>query len=258
MLSCIYHGYVRHRRLTPAKHAFRYGLYMLYLDLDELPSLLQGGAGLSRARFSPASFRRTDHLGPPPQPLAGAVGDLVEERTGRRPDGPIRLLTLPRNFGYRFCPLSLYYCYDRGGRTVETVVAEVSNTPWLEQHWYVLGAGNCTAAPPRLRFRHPKDFHVSPFMAMDVEYEWRLTAPGPRLAAAIVSSQNGARLFDVGLSLRRRELGRWNMFRTLLRYPWMTVRVTQAIYWQALRLRGKRCPFYPHPELRRTPETKQP
>jgi uncharacterized protein len=258
MLSCIYHGYVQHRRLRPAKHAFRYGLYMLYLDLDELPSLLQGRTGLSRAWFSPASFCRADHMGSSPQPLAGAVGDLVEERTGWRPGGPIRLLTLLRNFGYYFCPLSLYYCFDSDGRTVDAVVAEVTNTPWHERHWYVLDTGNRTAEPPRLRFRHPKGFHVSPFMDMDMEYEWRLTAPGPRLTATIISSQRGVRLFDVGLSLRRRELGRWNMLRTLLRYPWMTARVTQAIYWQALRLRGKRCPYYPHPKHHRATQSPQP
>ncbi|UCD00336.1 MAG: DUF1365 family protein, partial [Phycisphaerales bacterium] len=33
MLSCIYEGHVRHRRLSPTEHRFRYGLYFLYLDL---------------------------------------------------------------------------------------------------------------------------------------------------------------------------------------------------------------------------------
>ena len=101
--------------------------------------------------------------------------DLVEERTGWRPVGPIRLLTLLRNWGYYFSPLSLYYCFDRAGQTVDAVVAEVSNTPWRERHWYVLWQGNRIGEPSQLRFRHPKGFHVSPFMDMDMQYEWHLT-----------------------------------------------------------------------------------
>jgi hypothetical protein len=247
MLSCIYQGYVQHRRLTPAKHVFRYGLYMAYLDLDELTSLLQGGAGLYEARFSPASFCRTDHVGDPKQALSEAVRDLVQKQTGWRPAGPIRLLTLLRNWGYFFNPLSLYYCFDRTGQVVDAIVAEVTNTPWRERHWYVLHGGNRIAESPQLRFCHPKAFHVSPFMDMDMQYEWHLTQPGARLTAAIVNTRVGERQFDVRLALERRELSRWTMLRSLARYPWMTARVTQAIYWQAFRLWRKKCPFYPHP-----------
>ncbi len=187
MHSCIYTGYVQHRRLSPAEHVFRYRLYMVYLDLEELPALLSGGYGLHGAGFSPASFRRTDHLGDPHVPLANAVRNLVEERTGWRPVGPIRLLTLLRNWGYYFCPLCLYYCLDRSGQTVDAVVAEVSNTPWRERHWYVLGRGNHIGEPSQLRFQHPKHFHVSPFMDMDMRYEWRLYEPGAELSVAIIN-----------------------------------------------------------------------
>ena len=132
MHSCLYQGNVQHRRLGPVEHAFRYGLYLVYLDLDELPMLLEGGYGLSRAAFTPASFRRADHLGDPQVPLTDAVRGLVQERTGWRPVGPIRLLTLLRNWGYYFNPLSLYYCFAPGTEEVEAVVAEVTNTPWRE------------------------------------------------------------------------------------------------------------------------------
>lgn len=247
MHSCLYYGHVQHRRLTPAEHAFRYGLYLAYLDLEELPELLSGGHGLYRARFAPASFRRADHLGDPAVPLADAVRDLVEERTGRRPAGPIRLLTLLRNWGYYFCPLCLYYCFDPAGQAVDCMVGEVSNTPWLQKHWYVLHEGNRTGEPGQLRFCHPKGFHVSPFMDMDMQYEWRLGEPGSRLSVAIVNTRGGERLFDVSLALHRREWTRRSMLRTLTRYPWMTARVVQAIYWQALWLWRKKTPYFPHP-----------
>ena len=118
--------------------------------------------GLHQARFSPASFCRSDHLGDPCVPLADAVRGLVEDRTAWRPIGPIRLLTLLRNWGHYFSPLNLYYCFDRAGQTVEAVVAEVTNTPWHERHWYVLWHGNRIGEPSQLRFRHPRAFTCRP------------------------------------------------------------------------------------------------
>jgi uncharacterized protein len=257
MHSCLYQGYVQHRRLSPAEHVFRYGLYLAYLDLEELPVLLKGGYGLGRVRFSPASFCRSDHLGDPQSPLADAVRDLVEERTGWRPVGPIRLLTLLRNWGHYFCPLCLYYCFDCSGQTVEAVVADVTNTPWHERHWYVLHEANRLGEQSQLRFRHPKDFHVSPFMEMDMLYDWHLREPGNELSVAITSFRGQEHLFDVSLVLKRRELSRWAMLRSIARHPWMTARVVQAIHWQALRLWWKKCPFYSHPKCGDRWETRQ-
>ena len=237
---------------------FRYGLYLVYLDLDELPAVLDGGYGLHRARFSPASFLRSDHVGDPQVPLADIVRGLVEQRTGWRPAGPIRLLTLLRNWGHFFSPLSLYYCFDPAGQTMDAVVAEVTNTPWHERHWYVLWKDNRIneSSPPR--FRHPKSFHVSPFMDMDMSYEWHLAEPGSRLSVSIVNTRGDERLFDVSLVLQRRELGQGTMLRTLVRHPWMTGRVVQAIYWQALRLWYKKCPYYPYPKSSQQGEARQP
>jgi hypothetical protein len=248
--SCIYEGHVQHRRLSPIAHRFSYALYMLYVDLAEWPALAGSGIGLRTAFLSPVSFRREDHLGDPAVPLAQAVHDLVRARTGWRPAGPVRLLTLPRNVGYYFSPLNLYFCFDGSGVTVEAVVAEVTNTPWLERHWYVLWEGNRIGGPQPLRFRHPKDFHVSPFMDMDAQYEWQLSPPGERLGVFIASLSEGRRFFDVSLALERRELNRGTLRRTLARHPWMTARVTQAIYWQALGLWLKRSPFHAHPAAR--------
>lgn len=247
MHNCLYEGYVQHRRLNPVEHVFRYRLFMAYLDLDELPLLALGGFGLGDFPLAPARFCRGDHLGDPAAPLADAVRDLVEERTRWRPTGPIHLLTLLRNWGHYFNPLSLFYCFDSSGDKVEAVVAEVTNTPWHERHAYVLWQGNRIAELPGLRFRHPKDFHVSPFMDMDMDYTWHLRKPGPTLTVAIVNSRHEEKLFDVGLTLKRREWTRGAMLRCLVRHPWMTARVVQAIYWQAFRLWRKRCPFFQHP-----------
>jgi hypothetical protein len=141
---------------------------------------------------------------------------------------------------------------------VEAVVAEVTNTPWLERHWYVLWEGNRVGGPARLRFRHPKAFHVSPFWDMDMVYDWHLHPPGEKLSVAIVNSRGGRRLFTAGLVLRRRELTRWSMLGTFARFPWMSARVMQGIHWQALRLWRKGCPYVPHPKVRQQAEETQP
>ena len=183
--------------------------------------------------------------------MADAVRDLVEAETGERPGGPIRLLTQLRRYGYYFSPLNLYYCFDRGGKDVETVVAEVSNTPWLERHYYVLWRGNRMGPANRLRFRHRKGFHVSPFMDMEFDYQWQLNTPGKTLKVVLANQQAGQRVFVAHMALRRRPLTRGQVIRSWVRFPWMTVQVVSAIYFEAFRLWMKKCPYYPHPGTRR-------
>ncbi|MFH1568886.1 MAG: DUF1365 domain-containing protein [Gemmatimonadota bacterium] len=255
MHSCIYEGWVQHRRRAPVAHGFRYRLFMMYLDLEELPSLFDGRWLWSASRRAAARFRREDHLGPADQPLDQAVRELVEKRTGARPAGPVRLLTHLSYFGYRFNPVSFYYCFDAAGQQVQAVVAEVSNTPWGERHCYVVTPPAGTGDLHRARFEFAKEFHVSPFMAMDQTYAWRLTAPGPKLAVHMENYQDGAPQFDASLHLSRTEITTGSLHRVLVQYPLMTVQVIAAIHWQALRLWLKRCPYVPHPTHNRAEVT---
>jgi hypothetical protein len=162
------------------EHAFDYRLFMMYLDLDEAPGLFGRRWFWSVGRRTLAWLKREDHLGDPARPLADAVRDLVAERTGRRPAGPIRLLTHLRYFGYCFNPVSFYYCFDEADERVETIVAEVNNTPWGEQHLYVLPASESRGSGTHLQFLRQKEFHVSPFMPMDIRYDWRFSQPDER------------------------------------------------------------------------------
>ncbi|MDE2305459.1 MAG: DUF1365 domain-containing protein [Gammaproteobacteria bacterium] len=241
MHSRIYSGWVRHRRATPTAHRFRYRLFMMYLDLAELPALFDGVPLWSARRPALAWFRRADYLGPADVPLDAAVRDLVEARLGARPRGPIRLLTHLRYFGYCMNPVSFYYCFDPQGRRVETIVAEITNTPWGERHQYVLSAAQ------GLRFRFAKQFHVSPFMPMQMQYDWRFGEPGERLAVHMRNFRDGAPVFDATLSLTAAPVGTAGLLRALALQPAMTVRVIAGIYWQALRLWLKRTPFHSHP-----------
>ena len=238
--SAIYEGVVTHRRRTPVEHGFRMRLFLMYADLDELPRLLRG---VPRPL---ARFRRADYLGDPAVPLDVAVRDLVQERLGVRPAGPVRMLAHLRYLGHCFNPVAFYYCFDAAGQRVEAVVAEVTSTPWGERHAYVAaGGGN---AEHVLESRHAKAMHVSPFMPMEMTYRWRVATPGERLSVAIESRDaQDALVFGAHLALRRRRFTRGALARALARHPAMTLRVLAGIYGQALRLRLKGAPWHAKP-----------
>jgi DUF1365 family protein len=245
--SALYVGHVRHRRYLPRPHAFQYRLFQLYLDLDELPSLFDGRWLWRVERRGVAAFHRADYLGDPRQPLAAAVRDLVEARLGSRPRGPIRLLTHLRYLGYCFNPVSFYYCFDPSGVRVEAIVAEITNTPWNERHAYVLGAADNLAHDGRHRHRFGKQFHVSPFLAMDYQYDWRFTSPGERLVVHMQNRRADGLHFDATLNLRRRPITTGHLTAALVAYPVMTAKVAAAIYWQAARLWWRGTPVFDHP-----------
>ncbi|MET0557911.1 MAG: DUF1365 domain-containing protein [Solirubrobacterales bacterium] len=257
--SALYEGWVRHRRFEPVAHEFRYRHWLMYLDLEEVPGVLDPFPLFSARRAAPARFRREDFMGEPTRPLAECARDAVEAETGRRPAGPVRLLAGLRQLGHSFNPVSFYYCFDDAEK-VEAIVADVNNIPWGERHAYVLARGE--AKGPVLSDELDKTLHVSPLMGMDQTYAFRATEPGARLTVQIESRPRrdegapvgdprqdggGRKAFDATLSLRRRELSRALLLRMLARQPATSLQVVARIYGQALRLRLKGARYFPHP-----------
>lgn len=250
MNSCLYRGTVSHRRQTPVDHAFRYRLFWLYLDLDEWTDTKKRIAGLSDQFLAPAACYRSDHLGDPAVPLRNSVRQFVQEQAGQDlASGPIRLLTQPRSFGFYFSPLNLYYCFDNN-RQLVAVVAEVNNTPWGEQHCYLLWQDNQTSSGATNQYSHRKTFHVSPFMDMDQHYQWRVGQPDGTLSVGLSTNREGQTFFNADMHLERTPLTSWSLAANLARSPINAARVLVAIYYQAFRLWMKRCPYYPHPKTK--------
>jgi DUF1365 family protein len=224
----------------------------MYLDLEELPTVFEGHSLWSFQQPNIAYFRRKDHFGDPQLPIDQAVRRLVAESAGRSPEGPIRMLTHLRYFGYCFNPASFYYCYDATDSAVETIVVEIHNTPWGEVHCYVLGREqNEHAVKNWRRHRFEKVFHVSPFIDMNIDYDWRFREPDETIRVHMIDYENGEKLFDASLALKRRKISPGALNRVLIKYPLMTAKVTAMIYWQALRLLLKKTPLLDHPKKRK-------
>ncbi len=237
-------GTVWHRRRTPRRHRFSYRLYYSLLDIEQIDTVCHRSILWSRERLNLVCFRRSDYLGDPAQPLAEAVRELVQTRIGVRPEGRIMLLTHLRQWGVCFNPVSFYVCLDHH-QAPQFIVAEIHNTPWGERHAYVLDCREQTG--PAYRFAFSKAFHVSPFLPMNLDYDWRFCFADDRLRVHMVVMDGDSESFAAGMELRKRALTRREMRRMPLKVPVLTARVLAAIYWQALKLWLKRVPFYSHP-----------
>ncbi len=254
--SKLYIGKVMHHRHLPMEHRFSYSLFMLYLDLDELPTLFDRYWFWSARHFNLAQFRRQDHL-IGKECLKSTVLDLVETKTGKRPEGKVCLLTHLRYFGFVMNPVSFYYCFDARDQYVLAVVAEVHNTPWGEQHAYVLAFDELDAQKPDAihQFEHSKEFHVSPFLSMDMRYRWRVSEPGDTLSVFIENWQSSEsvdqsqRIFNVAMQLKQQSINSSTLAKCLVAFPFMTLKVACAIYYQALRLWLKKAPFHSKPKI---------
>ena len=230
----------------------------MYLDLEELPRLFDRFWLWSARRFSPVRFHRRDYLGDTSETLRQAVNRTLEELGCSCHDGSIRLLTQVRQLGYVFNPLSMYFCFQRDG-SLQNVLAHVSNTPWRENYAYVLEPQQFIGGEPpaqdefdqcnrdHLGSPMPKQFHVSPFMSMDMEYRWRISQPSQQLRVCLSNWQDDRQLFFVDMQLQRKEISRRSLAWMLLKYPLLPQQIIASIYWQAFRLWWKKTPFFQHP-----------
>ena len=248
--SAIYTGKVRHRRFSPKQHHFEYDVFMVYLDTSEIDEIFSLSKFWSKKTWRPVQFKRSDfhidsetasHKSLPS--VDESVRKTVQLQTGIQLDGPIRMLVNLRYWGFNMNPLCTYYCFDNSENLV-AILAEVNNTPWNQRHAYVL-TGEDFSRKQQVEFK--KAFHVSPFNPLDMNYHWHSTTPGGTLAIHLENWQSEQKIMDATMSLRREEITAGKMNKILIRFPWMTVKIIAAIYWQALKLWWKGAPVFSHP-----------
>ncbi len=235
--SAIYQGNVIHRRYQVADHQFRYPVYFLGLDLDEIETIDERIKYFSLNRFNLLNMKRTDYFGDPEQTLKQSVLDKVVELGGDiSGTDQVVFLGQARSLGFYFSPVNFYFCLSQGEAVY--MLAEVSNTPWNESHCYLVDLND-----PDI---NEKKFHVSPFMGMDMHYQWKVSYKSDRIFVHI-ENWNEDKLFEATLELRHQPLTPGNLAKTLKQWPSMSLSILKGIYWQATRLAIKRVPFYSHP-----------
>jgi DUF1365 family protein len=235
--SGLYDGAVVHQRQSPRRHRLRYRMFQLLVDLDEAPALSRRLRLFGHNRAAVFSLHDRDHLAGERRPLRGQVEAMLGEAGIDLGGGPVRLLSMPRLLGYVFNPLSVFYCHRPTGE-LAAVVLEVNNT-FGERHCYLIEAG--AGSDGRIvRSGCAKTFFVSPFLGLDMSYDFRLAAPGESVATAIlVRGPDGAPILSAAFSGQRRDLDDTALAAAFVRHPLLTLKVILAIHWEAVKLLAK-------------------
>ncbi len=246
-ISCMYSGTVMHRRTRPKPHKLTYDVTSFLLDLDELRDLDKDIAGFTYNRPGLFSFYDRDHGPGTGAPLRAWVENHLGQAGIHLNGGPIRLLCYPRTLGYVFNPISIYFCYSRnaGAETLAAVLYEVTNT-FHERHGYLIPVDSA-GDDGLITHACAKELYVSPFIAMDMTYNFRIQPPGDDFALGIQETDKDGTLLYASFSGRRQELTSRASVLSFLRFPLLTLKVIGGIHWEALKLWLKGVPLVHHP-----------
>ncbi|MDP5253653.1 MULTISPECIES: DUF1365 domain-containing protein [unclassified Vibrio] len=232
-------GQVRHRRFTPTSHHLNYPLFMPAIDLDELVSLQTSVTFFGTRWWHWARFKRSDYLGE--GCLKQAVQQKVQQLTGELCQGKVVAVIHLRYLGFYFSPVNFYYLYDEHQQW-RYVLAEVSNTPWNQRHYYAV-----PASASHQVWCDSKAFHVSPFNPVDQDYHWRVKPLDSQLFVHLECHKQ-KKHFDATLTMKAKPFNSANLVAALVRTPIMALKMLVGIYWHALRLWLKKVPIYDHPD----------
>lgn len=240
--SGLYSGSVFHRRFRPRGHYLKHSLFQLHLDLDELESLDRNLRLFSLNGFNLFSFRPEDH-GDGTGDLRGWAQARAAEAGVDLSGGAVSILSIPRILGHAFNPISVYFCRDRTGG-LAALIYQVNNT-FGERHSYVIAVDDPSASV--VRQVCDKNFHVSPFMDLDMIYHFAVQPPGQSVSVRVDASDPEGPRISTAFTGDRRPLTDGALLRAFLSQPLMTLKVVVAIGWGALRLWAKGIAYRPRP-----------
>lgn len=245
--SALYTGVVVHQRFRPKPHRLRYRMAQLLVDVDELDGLDGCMRLFSHNRFNLIAFHDCDYGDRSGRDLRGQIESLLSSVGVDFDGGPIRLLTMPRILGHVFNPISTWFCLAHDGQLCATVY-EVTNT-FGDRHFYVMRAQDEAGI---IRQSCSKALYVSPFMDMEMRYDFALKPPGRTFSLSVTGSDPAGRLIVASFVGIRRKLSDRALLGLLLGIPFLTLRVVAGIHWEALKLWLKGICIRRHPE---PPET---
>lgn len=241
----LYPGKVMHQRLRPFGHRFTYSVFSLLVDVDRLGELDRLSRLLCVNRPGILSFHESDHVEREGETLRQLADRLLTEAGLERPAARVLLLSYPRVFGYVFNPISVWFAYGQDGDLVALIYA-VRNT-FGERHSYVAPIRAGEARLEGIRQTRAKTFHVSPFIGMSARYHFRILPPGKVVRLRIHETEDGEPLLAATFNGKAEPLNDANLAACLARFPFMTLKVTAGIHWQALKLWLKGARFHKSP-----------
>tara|TARA_Y100001935_G_scaffold253194_1_gene258759 strand:- start:908 stop:1669 length:762 start_codon:yes stop_codon:yes gene_type:complete len=238
MTSSIYNGTVIHKRFKPKKHFFKYNVFSLFIDLDDLEELDKKIKFFSFNRFNLVSFHEIDHGLRDGSSLVKWIKKNLDQNNIIHKDIKIKLLCYPRILGYVFNPLSVFFIYNSNDQLI-SILYEVKNT-FGEQHTYIFKVKDDANL-----FQHncSKKFHVSPFIEMNCNYFFRILKPGEKISVIIDQYQTDEKILYASQDGKRVDFTSKELLKSYLKHPLMTFKIISAIHYEAFKLWTKGIKF---------------
>jgi len=229
--SCIYIGSVIHKRFKPKKHFFKYNVFSLFLDLDEINELDEKIPFFSHNKFNILSFFDKDHGYRDGSSIKDWLIEILQKKKISTRSIKIKILCYPRILGYVFNPLSIFFIYDADSNPI-AILYEVKNT-FGEQHTYVF---KIDIKNKQIFNNCKKKFYVSPFMDLESKYFFKVLIPNERLSVIIDQRDKEGKLLFASQDGERVKISSKNLLISYLKHPLMTLKIISAIHYEALKL----------------------